>query len=89
MSDYRSRLALEQFQAFERRQVELAEQRSALNTPCVRIRAWEKVHSLKLPADAAHPVLRAVAAATHLTLGEVREEQRRRSEQVADSKPTA
>jgi hypothetical protein len=82
MTDYRSRLALEQFQAAERRERELAEQSSALNAPEVRIRAWEQAHGLKLPRDAAHPVLSVVAAVTHLTLEQVHEEQRRRSAPV-------
>ena len=86
LTDYRSRLALEQFQAAERRQGELAEQSSALNAPGVRIRAWEKTHGLRLPADLAHPVLRAVAASTNLTLEQVQEEQRRRSAQSSSSK---
>ena len=82
MTDYRSRLALEQFQAAERRERELAEQSSALNAPEVRIRAWEQAHGLKLPRDSAHPVLSVVAAVTHLTLEQVHEEQRRRSAPV-------
>lgn len=78
ITDYRSRLALEQFQAAERRKSELAEQSSALNAPEVRIRAWEKAHGLRLPADPAHPVLRFVSAVTRLTLDQVHAEQERR-----------
>jgi hypothetical protein len=79
IKDYRSRLALEQFRAEERRQAEMAEQSSTLNSPEVRIRAWEKVHGVRLPVDPAHPVLVVVASATELTLEQVQEEQRRRT----------
>jgi hypothetical protein len=78
IKDYRSRLALEQFRAEERRQREMAEQSSTLNPPEVRIRAWEKVHGVRLPVDPAHPVLLVVATATDLTLEQVQEEQRKR-----------
>jgi CheY-like chemotaxis protein len=77
--DHGSQLSLEQLEAAERRQQELAEQSSELNTPAVRIRAWERLHRLTLPYKSEHPVLRVIASATHLTLAQVREEQRRRS----------
>jgi|SRR5579863_9969906 len=56
------------------------EQSSELNTPAMRIRAWERLHRLTLPRGPAHAVLNVVANATRLTLEQVREEQRRRSE---------
>jgi hypothetical protein len=84
IEDYRSRLALEQFQAEERRQRDFAEQSSTLNAPDARIRAWEKMHGLRLPRDPAHPVLSVVVAVTGLTLEQVHEEQRRR---VAAAQP--
>lgn len=87
INDYRSRLALEQFRAAERRQQEMAEQSSTLNPPEVRIRAWERVHGVRLPADPAHPVLRVVASATELTLAQVQEEQRKRKETGAVATP--
>jgi hypothetical protein len=79
MSDYRSRLALEQFRAEELRQQERAEQSSTLNTPETRIRAWEKVHGVRLPASPAHPVLESVSTSTGLSLEQVHAEQSRRS----------
>ncbi|MDB6043601.1 MAG: hypothetical protein JWM63_2152 [Gammaproteobacteria bacterium] len=79
ITDYRSRLALEQSQAAEHRQQELAEQTSEFNAPEARIRAWEKTHGLRLPRESTHSVLRVVATLTHLTLEQVHEEQRRRS----------
>jgi hypothetical protein len=69
------RLALDEHERAQRRRLELAEQRADLNPPDVRIRAWEKVHALRLPDDPRHPVLNVIAIATGLTLAQVREEQ--------------
>jgi hypothetical protein len=77
-SDYRSRLALEQSHADERRRAELSELTAAANAPAARIRAWERTHGLSLPRGMEHPVLSSVVAATHLTLEQVHAEQRRR-----------
>jgi hypothetical protein len=78
ITDYRVRLALEQTQADERRRLELLELSATANAPATRIRAWERTHGLSLPSGEAHPVLKSVAAATRLSLEQVREEQRRR-----------
>lgn len=72
---YAERLALEERERAQRRRLELAEQRSDLNPPEVRIRAWEKLHALRLPQDPGHPVLDVVAISTGLTLSQVRAEQ--------------
>jgi hypothetical protein len=82
--DYRARRALEEAERAERKRQELQEQCSELNSAHVRVRAWERVHGLRLPADATHPILRVIAAATRLTLAEVLEEQRAR---VVGTKP--
>ena len=73
------RLALEELERAEKRRQELAEQRSALNPPEVRIRTWERIHQLRMPSDPAHPILDVIAVSTRLTLEEVREEQRARA----------
>ena len=78
ITDYRTRLALEQSHAVERRRLELAEQVSELNTPDRRIRIWERLHALSLPLEAGHPLLRLIANATDLTLQQVCDEQRQR-----------
>ena len=78
--DHRARIALEEREKADRRKQELAEQQSSLNSPEVRIRAWEKVHGLRLPTDATHPILDVIAVATRLTLSQVQEEQRARAE---------
>lgn len=77
---YAARIAREQVEEAERAQRERIEQSSELNTPAMRIRAWERLHRLTLPRGSAHAVLNVVARATRLTLEQVREEQRRRSE---------
>lgn len=82
-ADYRVRLAEERAEADERRRLELRDLASHALSPETRIRAWERAHGLTLPRDAAHPVLNSVAAATQLSLEQVREEQRRRLMPVA------
>ena len=77
------RLATEAHERAQKRRLELAEQRSDLNPPDVRIRAWEKVHALRLPGDASHPILGVIARGTGLTLAQVREEQKARVAQRA------
>jgi hypothetical protein len=63
----------------QQRTLALAEQTSIENPPDVRVRAWEKVHALRLPSDARHPVLEVIAHGTGLTLEQVRQEQRARA----------
>ena len=72
------RLAQEAEERLHQRQRELAEQSSTANPPGARIRAWEKTHALRMPGDAAHPVLQVIAHGTGLTLEQVRAEQRAR-----------
>jgi hypothetical protein len=79
LHDYRQRRALEELERAERKRSDSAQQYSPLNSAEVRIRAWEKVHQLRMPSDPLHPALDAIAAATQLTLEEVRNEQRLRS----------
>ena len=72
------RLAEAAEERLRQRQRELAEQSSTANPPDVRIRAWEKVHALRMPGDAAHPVLDVIAHGTGLALEQIHEEQRAR-----------
>jgi len=85
LSDYRERRAFEALELAERKRVGFAEQYSAVNSPDARIRAWEKVHHLCMPADPMHPVLDAIATATQLTLADVRNEQRLRAARRASA----
>jgi hypothetical protein len=78
------RVAHEESERAEKRRQELAEQRSDLNPPDVRIRAWEKIHQLRLPSDPAHPILDVIAVSTRLKLAEVQEEQRARAARAAN-----
>jgi hypothetical protein len=87
-SEYRVRLAEERAEADERRRIELLDLSATASSPDARIRAWERAHGLTLPRDASHRVLNSVAAATHLTLEQVREEQRRRLAPAAPASPT-
>ena len=80
------RLAHEEFERAEKRRLDLAEQRSELNPPDVRIRVWERVHGLRLPSDPAHPILDVIATSTRLTVDEVREEQKTRAARAAGLK---
>jgi len=81
---YRARAELEEEERALQRRSQLAVQRSELNPPDVRIRAWEDVHGLRLPADSEHPILDVIAVGTRLTLAEVQAEQRARAGQSAE-----
>ena len=78
--DYRERRARDVVKFAERRLMDIAEQYSALNSSTMRIRAWEHLHGLRMPSAPAHPVLWVIAAATQLSMTEVRDEQLRRCE---------
>ena len=54
-----------------KRRVELEELRSDLISPELRIRAWERVHGLRLPQDPNHNILVVIALATKLTVEQV------------------
>jgi hypothetical protein len=88
-AEYRVRLAEERAEADERRRLELLDLSSTAHAPAARIRAWEKTHGLTLPRAASHPVLVSIAAATHLTLEQVQDEQRRRLMPVSATSPAA
>jgi hypothetical protein len=81
--DFRRRLELDEEARVERRRLDIAEQTLEPNVPGVRIRAWEKVHALRMPCSPEHPVLNLIAIATRLSLADVHEEQRIRSRHVA------
>jgi len=75
LTDYRARRALEDEARAQQRQLDVEGQRANSNPPDVRIRHWEKLHGLRLPLDAQHPVLDVIAIGTRLTLAEVQGEQ--------------
>jgi len=77
--DYRRRKALLQAEALERRQQELREQSSPLNTPSDRIRIWERLHQLQMPRSPTHRLLSVIATDTGLSAEEVLSEQHDRA----------
>lgn len=88
-SDYRARIAHHQADLRERRQHELQQQASTLNTPTARIRIWERLHQLSLPRDPKHRLLAIIAANTGLTLAEVQGEQKLRLASPVADQPAA
>ena len=83
--DYRQRRALEEGERADLKRADQAQQCAVLNSPDLRIRAWEKVHQLRMPSDPQHPALGAIALATQLTLADVQNEQRLRSARRASA----
>jgi hypothetical protein len=81
--DYRRRRELDEQERAERKRMLFAEQSSSPNSPGARIRAWERVHELRMPSSPVHPVLALITAATQLTLADVHEEQRVRAARIA------
>src|SRR3569833_3633948 len=79
LADHRERLALEEEARARKRTTQLEELRSEVNAAPVRIRAWEKMHGLRLPSDPAHPILRVIASNAGVSLASLREEQRARA----------
>ncbi len=91
MRDHRARLAIEEETRHVKRLAAQAEQCESSTAPEARICAWEKLHALRLPSDAGHPIVTIVALATHLTVAEVWQVQQARKStrhQSADMKPT-
>ena len=77
--DYRARFERQKFEAAERRERALVEQRSPDNTPAARVRIWEALHQVRLPRDPAHAILKLVAQQTALELADVLDVQRQRT----------
>jgi len=83
VTEFRDRRKLEETERAELRRTNMAELCSDVCSAGDRIRAWEKLYSLRLPLVSGHPVLQAIAAATQLTLAEIQSEQRLRSARQA------
>jgi hypothetical protein len=71
LTDYRTRLALENEARAQQRRLDMAEQCSDSNPPATRVSTWEKLHGLRMPADPEHPILEIIAEGTRLRLSEV------------------
>jgi aspartate/glutamate racemase len=78
LADHRERLVVEEEERVKQRARQFEELRSELNSAAVRIRAWEKMHGLRLPTNPAHPILDVIASATGVPLVALREEQQAR-----------
>ena len=78
LTDHRERLAVEEEERVNERARQLEELRSELNSAATRIRAWEKMHGLRLPISPTHPVLAVIAGATGVPLPALRQEQQAR-----------
>lgn len=88
LADHRERVAVEEEERAKQRTLQFEELRSEFNSASVRIRAWEKMHGLRLPASPDHPILDVIASATGVPLAALREEQQaRRAKRVTS--PTA
>jgi len=72
------RLANEQFERAERRRAARREMQADHSSAAERIRAWERLHGLRLPRDPNHMALRLVALGTGLSIETVLQEQRQR-----------
>lgn len=77
-TECRERAAEIKAEQLAQRHLAKSEQASDRYTAGERIRLWESLHGAQLPRDANHPVLAVIAAATALTLAQVRSEQTQR-----------
>jgi len=81
--DHRARIERAQAEAAERRTQALIDQRSPDNSHDMRVRAWEKLHQVRMPKDPAHAVLLIIAQQTGMGLADVQEVQRQRAQPPA------
>ncbi|HEY4212414.1 MAG TPA: hypothetical protein VGM84_13125 [Steroidobacteraceae bacterium] len=79
LREHRNRCLMEAQERAARLQLDREGLRAESKTPTVRIRAWEQFHGLRLPSDAAHPIVDVIATATGLTRAEVESEQHART----------
>ena len=78
LTDHRARIAVEEEERLAQRSRQFEELRAEFNSVSVRIRAWEKIHGLRLPTNPAHPILDVITSVTGIPLAALREEQRTR-----------
>lgn len=69
------RITAEQLERVERNRATREEMRSDQSSATQKIRAWEKLHGLRLPRDPNHLILHLIAKQTGLPLNAVLEEQ--------------
>jgi hypothetical protein len=83
--EYRRKIREAEQQRAALRAGELASQVSPTKDAEERIRIWERLHALRLPRSSGHVLVRVIATQTRLTVGQVNEEQRRRTTEVASA----
>jgi len=76
--DRSARLAFEEQERERVRMQRYEELRSESNSTAVRVRAWEKLHGLRLPTSPTHGILRVISVATGIPVVALREEQQAR-----------
>jgi hypothetical protein len=86
LTDYRTRLAVEEEARAQKRRFDLAEQCSDANPPEARIRTWERLHGLRMPSNPEHPILDVIAINTRLRSCDVQAVQAARN--LTDAKRT-
>jgi hypothetical protein len=89
LTDYRTRLAVEDEARAQKRRFDLAEQCSDANSPEARISTWEKLHGLRMPSDPEHPILDVIAINTRLRSCDVHAVQAARRQQAPEAASTA
>lgn len=77
--DHRTRLENARLEAEERRRLTMVEQCAPGNSHEARVRAWERLHQVRLPRGPGHAVLAIVARQTGLALAEVHAVQQQRT----------
>ena len=85
LTDYRTRLAVEEEARAQKRRHDLAEQCSDANAPETRIRTWERLHGLRMPSDPAHPILDIIAINTRLRSCDVHAVQAARGQRAPEA----
>ena len=78
-ADHRDKVLRAAEQRAAERDREIESQSSMIKDPRERIEIWERLHALHLPLAPGHVLVRVIAKQTHLTVGQVHEEQQRRA----------
>jgi hypothetical protein len=79
-ADHRDKVQRAAEQRAADRDRELESQSSSMKEPRERIEIWERLHAVHLPEAPGHVLVRVIAKQTHLTVGQVHEEQQRRAD---------
>jgi hypothetical protein len=82
-AERRAAVQLAEQERAQSRSRELESQTATHIAPDERIRIWERLHALRLPTSASHPLMALIAAQTNLSVGELRDEQERRRSPAA------